>query len=177
MAWATAAAAATTEVFIPNPDCSPEARQALVRWLGKHADSGQVVSIQLPAINCWRSIKVPLYCPWFTQLQTLQLHNCHLRLFRDDPQGEVAQAFTEQGPDALPALQELRLTKCQVPLGTLSSLRVPQLTLLTLEETPFTLLVDKEEMTTALAALLKRLPKLRVMELLRVCAGEPLHSM
>lgn len=170
-AWATAAAAATSDIYISEDNSSPEAARSLVRWLLQHAQPGQVQSIVIPMPSGYEPNKLVLYTPHYTRLHTLQLDTCTLQLFRSTNSSQPhilpdISKFTAEGPHVLPALRQLSLKECTINSASLAALSLPKLTSLALDSTPIS--ASKRAVARALTALCQRMPELRQLQLTRM---------
>lgn len=117
--WATAAAAATTDLDIDEGRLNVRTAEGLTRWLQQHGKHLEALTVApgtdlLPALHL-----LQLPCRFLTRLCVLQLHDCRIELQRAGGSTLL-----------LPALQVLSLRRVKTCPNSLASLQMPQLTYL-----------------------------------------------
>jgi hypothetical protein len=128
--WAAAAAAATIDPAISQASFDADAVLALGTWLARHATD--VVSIRVPDVpfdSCWvlhNLQPLALPCAQLERLEVLQLQGCKVQL---NPSSNGSSSSLQQdaaradaAPLLLPALRELHLTYCDLPVDSLAAL-------------------------------------------------------
>lgn len=100
----------------------------------------------------WRPATLTLTLPVFQLLQLRKLDLCRVQL---RCQGEGASIAL-----VLPALQELRLSQCDLPAGNIAAMQLPQLTNMSIKLLNTTSGPSRQDLFGAVAALLQWLPQL-----------------